>query len=232
VASDNGTEFTAGQFAKKLKAEGITLETTAPYDHHQAGAKNLWGEISLAVVYIKNRSPTAALKGRTPYEALHGRVPDLRRLRALGCKAVAHRPAEKRSGKLDDRATEGIFIGYLIKSNDVVFFETDEKTERVRVLEPSSESEDDDSAMASTQKPTTRIPSRIPAQTRPEVVQQEPVVLRRSSRATRGQHKLAVEVPLHALSPPNILRPPDHLARRLLHLCLMKSTRRLVIQNR
>lgn len=160
LRTDGGKEFTAGQFLHELEREGVILETTAPYDHHQAGAierthltifnrtrailkannlpKHLWGEISTAVSYLKNLSPTSALNGRTPYEAYKGRLPDLRRLRALGCKVMVHRPSEVRDGKLDDRAVEGKFAGYyqnskayrvwdpkkrkIIKSNDLEFF--------------------------------------------------------------------------------------------------------------
>jgi len=114
-----------------------------------SNTKFLWGEISTTVVYLKNRSPTAAQSGRTPYEVLHGRVPDLRRLQALGCKAIVHQPKEIQKGKLNDRATKGILVGYyedskayrvwdpkrhvIIKTNDVVFFEVEGTSERVRI---------------------------------------------------------------------------------------------------
>jgi len=225
IRSDNGGEFSAGQFLKELENEGVVLETTAPYDHHQAGAKHLWGEISSAVVYLKNRSPTSALDGRTPFEAYKGRIPDLRRLRALGCKAVAHRPKETRKGKLSDRAVEGVLVGYyetskayriwdpvgrkIIKSNDVVFFEEEGRSERVRILgreagdEDLGESDESDevesagehedaeheseaspsksNAIIQTQRPTTSSRTRTP------VVTQIPT-LRRSDRLNKGQH--------------------------------------------
>jgi hypothetical protein len=70
----------------------------------------LWGEVVVTTVYILNRSPTKALNGRTPYEAWHGRKPAVSHLRVFGCltfgKELDH------IGKLDDRSTPGVFIGY------------------------------------------------------------------------------------------------------------------------
>jgi hypothetical protein len=64
----------------------------------------------VTTVYILNRSPTKALNGRTPYEAWHGRKPMVSHLRVFGClmfvKEVGH------IGKLDNRSTLGVFIGY------------------------------------------------------------------------------------------------------------------------
>ena len=102
--------------------------SSAPYAHHQMGSierchrtvynrtravlkanklpKNLWAEISSAIVYLKNRSPTSALQGRTPYEVMHGKLPSLHRLRALGCVAYAHRHKEIRKGNSAEEGNE------------------------------------------------------------------------------------------------------------------------------
>jgi hypothetical protein len=69
-----------------------------------------WGEAVLTAVYILNRSPTKALNGMTQYEAWHGRKSAVSHLRVFGCltftKELGH------IGKLDDRSTPGVFIGY------------------------------------------------------------------------------------------------------------------------
>jgi hypothetical protein len=69
-----------------------------------------WGETVVTTVYILNHSPTKALNGRTPYEVWHGRKPAVSHLRIFGClsfgKELGH------IGKLDDRCTLGVFIGY------------------------------------------------------------------------------------------------------------------------
>jgi hypothetical protein len=69
-----------------------------------------WGEAVVTAVYILNRSSTKALNGMMPYEAWHGRKSAVCLLRVFGCltfsKELGH------IGKLDDRSTPGVFIGY------------------------------------------------------------------------------------------------------------------------
>jgi hypothetical protein len=51
------------------------------------------------------------VKGRTPYEAWHERKPSVAHLRTFGC--VAHVKAVGPGvGKLSDRSTQMVFIGY------------------------------------------------------------------------------------------------------------------------
>jgi hypothetical protein len=69
-----------------------------------------WGEAVVAVVYILNRSPTKALNGRTSYEAWHGRKSVVSHLRVFDCLAFGKELGH--IGKLDDRSTPGVFIGY------------------------------------------------------------------------------------------------------------------------
>jgi hypothetical protein len=69
-----------------------------------------WGEAVVTVVYILNCSPTKALNGRTPYEAWHGRKPAVSHLRVFSCLAFGKELGH--IGKLDDRTTPGVFIGY------------------------------------------------------------------------------------------------------------------------
>ena len=69
-----------------------------------------WGEAVVTAVYILNRSPTKALDGMTLYEAWHGRKPVVSHLWVFGCLAFAKELGH--IGKLDDRSTPGVFIGY------------------------------------------------------------------------------------------------------------------------
>jgi hypothetical protein len=69
-----------------------------------------WGEAVVTTVYILNRSPTKALNGMTPYEAWHGCKPMVSHLRVFGCLAFTKELGH--IGKLDDRSTPGVFIGY------------------------------------------------------------------------------------------------------------------------
>jgi hypothetical protein len=69
-----------------------------------------WGEAVVTAVYILNRSPTKALNDMTSYEAWYGRKPAVSHLWVFGCltfgKELGH------IGKLGDRSTPGVFIGY------------------------------------------------------------------------------------------------------------------------
>jgi hypothetical protein len=70
-----------------------------------------WGEAVVTAVYILNRSPTKALNGRTPYEAWHGRKSAVSHLRVFDYLAFGKELGH--IGKLDDRSTPGVFIGYV-----------------------------------------------------------------------------------------------------------------------
>jgi hypothetical protein len=132
LRTDNGREFTAAEFTSYCADEGVQHHYSASYNPQQNGiierrnqtvvgmARALlkkrrmsavfWGEAVVTTVYIFNRLPTKALNGRTPYEAWHGRKPTVSHLRVFGCitfgKELGH------IGKLDDRRTPGVFIGY------------------------------------------------------------------------------------------------------------------------
>jgi hypothetical protein len=69
-----------------------------------------WGEAVVTVVYILNRSPTKSLNDRTPYEAWHGRNSAVSHLRVFGCLTFAKELSH--IGKLNERSTLGVFIGY------------------------------------------------------------------------------------------------------------------------
>jgi hypothetical protein len=87
-----------------------------------------WGEVVVMTVYILNRSPTKALNGRMSYEAWHGRKPVVSHLRVFGCLAFGKKLGH--IGKLDDRSTPGVFIGYAEGSNAYQIL--DPGTQRVR----------------------------------------------------------------------------------------------------
>ncbi|WVZ63766.1 LOW QUALITY PROTEIN: hypothetical protein U9M48_013373 [Paspalum notatum var. saurae] len=132
LRTDNGGEFTAAEFASYCADEGIRRHYSAPYSPQQNGVVErrnqtvvgmarallkqrgmpavFWGEAVATAVYILNRSPTKALNGKTPYEAWHGRKPAVSHLRVFGCLAFVKELGH--IGKLDDRSTPGVFIGY------------------------------------------------------------------------------------------------------------------------
>ena len=161
LRSDNGTEYCNGTFKAYLKNAGIIHETTVPYAPEQNGvseranrtviekartmlidsglSKKYWAEAVSASVYLKNRSPSAAIKDATPEELWTKKKVDISHLRIFGCIAYAHIPKNFRK-KLDSKSEQMIMIGYcestkgyrlvkpndpnkLIKRRDVIFLE-------------------------------------------------------------------------------------------------------------
>jgi hypothetical protein len=64
----------------------------------------------VTAIYILNRSLTKALNGSTPYEAWHGCKSAVSHLWVFGCLAFGKELGH--IGKLEDRSTPGVFIGY------------------------------------------------------------------------------------------------------------------------
>jgi transposase InsO family protein len=133
LRTDRGGEFTSVEFAEYCAEKGVVRHLTAPYSPQQNGvverrnqtivgmarsmlkAKTMpaafWGEAVSTAVFILNRSPTKALKDKTPYEVWHGRRPNVSFLRTFGC--VGHvKNTKPNLGKLDDRSTAMVFLGY------------------------------------------------------------------------------------------------------------------------
>jgi hypothetical protein len=150
LCTDNGGEFTVVEFASYCADEDVQRHYSTSYSPQQNGvverrnqtvvgmARTLlkqrgmpaifWGEAMVTAVYILNCSPTKALNGRTLYEAWHGRKPVVSHLRVFGCLAFGKEFGH--IGKLDDRSTPGVFIGYAEGSN--AYRILDPGTQRVR----------------------------------------------------------------------------------------------------
>jgi transposase InsO family protein len=132
LRTDNGGEFTSTEFALYYTDEGIQRHLSMPYSSQQNGvvercnqtvvsmaraflkqrgmSAKYWGEAVLTAVYILYRSPTKALDRMTPYEAWHGRKPAVGHLRVFD--SLVYVKELNHVGKLDDRSTPGVFIGY------------------------------------------------------------------------------------------------------------------------
>ena len=130
--SDNGGEYTSHQFRDYLAEHGIRHETPPPYSPQSNGVaervnrtiveglislldqshapKNLWAEALLAFVFVKNRSPHAALAGGVPLSIWRSKPVRVDMLRVWGCRAY-HVVTNGRA-KLDNNATPLIFVGY------------------------------------------------------------------------------------------------------------------------
>lgn len=70
-----------------------------------------WAEAVNTANYIRNRCISKSLNGSTLYELWKGEKPDISHLQSFGCKVLLLDKSPSK-GKLEPRATEGIFIGY------------------------------------------------------------------------------------------------------------------------
>jgi hypothetical protein len=70
----------------------------------------------MTTVHLLNRSSTSALDGKTPYEASHGHKPTFSYLHIFVCLAFVMEL--NHIGKLDDRSSLRVFIGYAEGTKD------------------------------------------------------------------------------------------------------------------
>ncbi|WVZ78040.1 hypothetical protein U9M48_025815, partial [Paspalum notatum var. saurae] len=117
LRTDNGGEFTAAEFASYCADEGIQRHYSTQYSPQQNGVVERRNQtvVGMARALLKQRGMLAVFWGEamattTPYEAWHGRKPAVSHLRVFGCLAFVKELGH--IGKLDDRSTPGVFIGY------------------------------------------------------------------------------------------------------------------------
>jgi hypothetical protein len=63
------------------------------------------------IVHVQNRIIHKEVRRSTPFELLYGKRPNVSHLRIFGCKAYPF-VFDQRQKKLDDKTSEGVFIGY------------------------------------------------------------------------------------------------------------------------
>jgi hypothetical protein len=152
LCTDNGGEFTAAEFRSYCVDEGVQRQYYTSYSPQQNDvierrnqtivgiARTLlkqrgmpavfWGETVVMVVHILNRLSTKALIGRMSYEAWHGCKLAVSHLWVFGCLTFAKELDH--IGKLDDKSTLGVFIGYAEGSK--AYRILDPGTQRVRTM--------------------------------------------------------------------------------------------------
>lgn len=132
IHMDKGGEFISNGAKTWARKRGIHLQWTATEQHESNGMaeslnitirdkllptmiggnipKEFWPEVLQTVNYLRNRSPHSALDV-TPWQMVYGQEPNIGHIRTLGTKVWYLLPSTKRK-KLDDKAAEGILVGY------------------------------------------------------------------------------------------------------------------------
>ena len=132
---DNGGEYSGNEFKQFAKDEGMQIQYTVPHTPEQNGVderlnrtlfnmtrcflndssnltKSLWAELVNTACFIKNRLPSSSNeKFKSPFEKLYERAPTLDHLRIIGSKCFCHKTG-KICGKLEERSSESILVGY------------------------------------------------------------------------------------------------------------------------
>ncbi|KAL5852379.1 hypothetical protein ACOSQ3_007497 [Xanthoceras sorbifolium] len=133
LRTDNGREYTDGEFLAFCKHEGIDRQFTVTYTPQQNGVaermnrtlaeriramlrtaglpNSFWAEAAKTACYVVNRSPSTAINLKTPMEMWTGKPPDYSNLYPFGCPAYVMYNAQERS-KLDPKSRRCIFLGY------------------------------------------------------------------------------------------------------------------------
>ena len=128
----DGGELLTDRFKQACQSSGIHFEPTAPYSPEENGyaerlggilfekarsmmfgtklPKDIWPEIVYTANNLRNASPVAT-RDKTPIELLVGCPPDLSQCRVIGSKTFVKHPKEL-TRKLDDRAWEGLLVGF------------------------------------------------------------------------------------------------------------------------
>jgi transposase InsO family protein len=133
VRSDRGGEFMSSDFKEFYDKHGIKREYTIPRTPQQNGVverqnrtvqkisksmmneKNIgqtyWVEAIHTIVHVLNKPHLRPKSDNSPYELWYGRPASIKHFKVFGSKCYIKNNDEN-LGKYDDRADEGIFLGY------------------------------------------------------------------------------------------------------------------------
>ncbi|KAK0602044.1 hypothetical protein LWI29_029846 [Acer saccharum] len=133
LRTDNGREYTDGEFLAFCKQEGIERQFTVTYTPQQNGvaermnrtlaeriramlrtaglSNSFWAEAAKTACYVINRSPSIAIELKTPMEMWTGKPADYSNLHSFGCPVYVMYNAQERT-KLDPKSRRCIFLGY------------------------------------------------------------------------------------------------------------------------
>jgi len=134
IRSDHGGEFQNEKFSKLCEKTRILHNFFAPRTLQQNGVverknkslkelartmlsesslpKYFWVDLVSTSCYVMNRVLIRPILRKTPYELLNGRKPNISHLRVFGYSCFVLNNGKENLGKFDEKADNGIFIGY------------------------------------------------------------------------------------------------------------------------
>ncbi|KAH9681068.1 hypothetical protein KPL71_026802 [Citrus sinensis] len=134
LRTDNGGEYTDGEFLAFCEQEGIQRQFTVAYTPQQNGVvermnrtlteriramlrtaslpNSFWAEAAKTACYIVNRSPSTAIRLKTAMEMWTRKPADYSYLHAFGCLVYVMYNAQERT-KLDPKSRRCIFLRYV-----------------------------------------------------------------------------------------------------------------------
>ncbi|GKA99259.1 putative ribonuclease H-like domain-containing protein, partial [Tanacetum coccineum] len=137
IRCDNGTEFKNKEMNQFCERKGIKREFSVartPQQNRVAERKNrtlieavgkmladsklpttFWAEAVNTACYVQNRVLVTKPHNKTPYELFLGRKSTLSFMKLFGCPVTILNTIDH-LGKFDDKANEGLFVGYSINS--------------------------------------------------------------------------------------------------------------------
>jgi len=79
--------------------------------------KYFWADAVSTSFYVMNRVLIRPILKKNPYELLNGRKPHIEHLKVFGCKCYILSNGKNNFGKFDEKADNGIFLGYSLSSH-------------------------------------------------------------------------------------------------------------------
>uniref|UniRef100_A0A3Q7XZQ9 Uncharacterized protein LOC113786557 n=1 Tax=Cicer arietinum TaxID=3827 RepID=A0A3Q7XZQ9_CICAR len=138
IRSDHGREFQNTSFEEFCEENGIFHNFSAPRTPQQNGVverknrslielartmlsdsnlpKYFWADAVNTACYVSNRVIIRPILKKTPYELYKGRKPNISHFHIFGCKCFVLNNGKDNLGKFDEKADEGIFLGYSLSS--------------------------------------------------------------------------------------------------------------------
>ncbi|GKB04274.1 ribonuclease H-like domain-containing protein [Tanacetum coccineum] len=151
IRCDNRTEFKNNEMNQFCKMKGILRQYSVARTPQQNGVAKMrkrklieaartmlddsklpttfWVEAVNTACYVQNRVLVVKPHNKTPYELFHGRTPTLSFMRPFVCHVTILNTIDH-LGKFDDKADEGLFVGYSLNSKAFRVFNS-----RTRIVE-------------------------------------------------------------------------------------------------